>query len=185
VTISNAADAGPTVGPVRVIESIPTGLTLKYMTGTGWSCNGAVCERWQFDTLAPGSSYPPLTVHVDVAADATSPQINQVSVQAGGMTKTATDPTIIIAPLAKLSSNPAITYSTLYEAYGAAGDNDVLMARNVTFSESPLNLNRSIAVTIKGGLEADFTPVSGFTTVNGSIVIGGSAVVTVENMDIY
>jgi uncharacterized repeat protein (TIGR01451 family) len=185
VTVSNAANAGPTVGPVRVIEELPSGLTLKYMTGNGWGCSGNVCERWQFDSLAPGSSYPPLTVHVDVAADASSPQINQVSVQAGGVTKTASDPTIIIAPLAKLSSKPGTTYPTLHEAYAAANDNDLLMARNVTFSESPLNLDRPVNLTIAGGLEADFITVNGFTTVNGSIVIGGSAVVTIGNLSVF
>jgi probable HAF family extracellular repeat protein len=185
VTVSNAANAGPTVGPVRVIEDLPPGLIFKYMTGNGWGSNGTVCERWQFDPLPPGTSYPPITVHVDVADDAASPQINQVSVQSGGVTKTATDPTIIISPLAKLSSKPATTYSNLHEAYVAANDNDLLMARNVVFSENPLNLNRPISINISGGLESDFTTVYGFTSVNGSIVIGGSATVTLGNVAIY
>jgi hypothetical protein len=168
-----------------VIESLPSGLTLKYMTGNGWGCSGTVCERWQFDSLSPGSSYPPISVHVDVADDASSPQINQVSVQSGGVTKSASDPTIIIAPMVTLASKPGVTYPTLHEAYAAASDNDLLNARNVLFHEAPLNLNRPISINISGGLEADFSTLNGFSMVNGSIVIGGSAIVTIGNVAVY
>ena len=82
VTVSNAAAAGPTSGTVTVTDVIPTALTLVSMSGTGWSCNANVCTR--SDALAGGSSYPPITVTVNVAANAPSQVTNQVTVSGGG-----------------------------------------------------------------------------------------------------
>src|SRR5262249_27789846 len=81
VSVSNAAGAGPTSGTVTVAEALPSGLSLVSMAGTGWSCSSNTCSR--SDALNPGSSYPAITVTVNVAANATSPQVNQVSVAGG------------------------------------------------------------------------------------------------------
>ena len=102
VTVSNPAGAGPTSGVVTVTETVPSGLTLMSMAGTGWTCPGTAannCSR--SDTLNGGASYPAITVTVNVAANATSPQTNQVSVSGGGSaTATASDPTPVTAPQA-------------------------------------------------------------------------------------
>jgi hypothetical protein len=96
VIVSNAVGAGPTAGIVTVADTIPSGLTLDSMAGTGWACSENTCTRT--DALAGGSSYPPITVTVDVSADATSPQINSVTATGGGSASaTATDPTNILA----------------------------------------------------------------------------------------
>ncbi len=97
VTVSNTAGAGPTNGIVTVTDTIPSGLTLESMAGTGWTCAAGsnVCTR--SDVLTAGASYPVITVTVDVASDATSPQVNSVTASGGGSaTATATDPTIIL-----------------------------------------------------------------------------------------
>jgi Bacterial Ig-like domain (group 2)/Divergent InlB B-repeat domain/Cep192 domain 4 len=96
VIISNAVGAGPTTGTVTVADAIPSGLTLDSMAGTGWACTENTCTRT--DALAGGSSYPPITVTVDVSVEATSPQINSVTATGGGSASaTATDPTNILA----------------------------------------------------------------------------------------
>ena len=84
LTVSNAASAGPTSGLVTVTETVPSGLTLISMSGTGWTCSngGNTCIR--VDVLAAGTSYPPITVTVNVAGSASSPQVNSVSVTGGG-----------------------------------------------------------------------------------------------------
>src|SRR5262249_59591792 len=95
VSVSNASGAGPTTGTVTVTEALPSGLRLVSMAGTGWSCSSNTCSR--SDALNPGSSYPAITVTVNVAANATSPQVNQVSVAGGGSAAgRATDSTTII-----------------------------------------------------------------------------------------
>jgi len=96
ITVSNAAGSTSTSGTVTVTETIPSGLTLVSMAGTGWTCpnSGNTCSR--SDALAGGASYPPITATVNVAANATSPQVNQVSVSVGGTTaSSATDSTTV------------------------------------------------------------------------------------------
>ncbi len=97
VTVSNAAGAATTSGVVTVTETVPTGLTLTSMSGTGWSCLSNTCSR--SEPLTGGSSYPPITVGVNVAANASSPLLNQVSVSGGGSAPASTtDSTTILQP---------------------------------------------------------------------------------------
>jgi uncharacterized repeat protein (TIGR01451 family) len=95
VTVSNAVGAAPTSGTVTATETVPSGLTLVSMTGAGWTCAGlATCTR--SDALAGGSSYPTITVAVNVLRTATSPQVNSVSVAGGGSpTANTTDSTAV------------------------------------------------------------------------------------------
>ena len=82
VIVSNQAGAGPTSGTATVTETVPTGLTLVSMAGTGWTCLANTCTR--SDPISGGSSYPPITVAVNVASDAPSQVTNQVAVSGGG-----------------------------------------------------------------------------------------------------
>jgi len=112
VTVQNGASAGATNAKVTVTETVPSGETLVSMSGSGWTCPGSgganTCDR--SDSLLTGASYPGLTVTVNVASSASSPQVNQVSVSGGGMTSSVstTDSTIIIFPPAvNFSVNPS------------------------------------------------------------------------------
>ena len=99
VTVSNATGAVPTGGTVTVTETVPAGLTLVLMAGTGWTCPAGWTTCTRSDPLAAGVSYAAITVTVNVAGDASSPQTNQVSVSGGGSaTATVTDPTSIATP---------------------------------------------------------------------------------------
>jgi hypothetical protein len=94
VTVSNGASAGPTNGTVTVTDTIPTGLTLVSMAGTGWTCVTSSCTR--SDVLTAGASYPAITVTVNVASSAPGSVTNAVSVSGGGSaTANATDTTTI------------------------------------------------------------------------------------------
>jgi uncharacterized protein (TIGR03437 family) len=118
VTASNAASGGATSGTVTVTEAPPSGLTLVSMAGAGWTCpaGGTTCTR--SDALAAGSSYPAITVTVNVAANATSPQVNKVSVSGGGAsTSQATDSTDIeVFAISGPSSLPAGQVGVAYAA---------------------------------------------------------------------
>jgi uncharacterized repeat protein (TIGR01451 family) len=107
VTVSNAALVGPTAGSVTVTDTLPAGMTLVSMTGTGWSCVANTCSR--SDVLGPGASYPVITVTVNVAGNAVSPQMNSVSVSGGGSAGSgATDSTVITpAPPVNVSVTPS------------------------------------------------------------------------------
>ena len=87
VTVSNGISAGVTSAAVTVTDTLPSGLTMVSMSGAGWNCSGAACSR--SDVLEPGTSYPALTVTVNVAANAPSQAANQVAVSGGGSASAA------------------------------------------------------------------------------------------------
>ncbi|HLJ45696.1 MAG TPA: FG-GAP-like repeat-containing protein [Bryobacteraceae bacterium] len=96
VTVANTAGAGTTSGTVTVTETVPSGLTLASMSGSGWTCTAGANTCSRSDSLAGGSSYAPITVVVNVAANAGSPLVNSVSVSGGGSAAaSATDSTTI------------------------------------------------------------------------------------------
>src|SRR5204863_432448 len=66
ITVSNVGNAA-TSGTVSVTDTPPYyGMSITGMTGAGWSCvlSQATCTR--SDSLSAGSSYPPITVTVNV-----------------------------------------------------------------------------------------------------------------------
>jgi M6 family metalloprotease-like protein len=98
VVVSNAAGAASTTSTVTVTETVLAGLTLVSMAGNGWTCpaNGTTCTRT--DPLAGGSSYKPIVVTVNVAANANSSVTNQVSVSTtGSATAQASDTATVVA----------------------------------------------------------------------------------------
>ncbi len=144
ITVSNSGGL-PTTGTVTVTEHLPTGLALVSMSGIGWTCSGTVCSR--NEALPAGNSYLPITVTVNVAADAPSPVTNQITVSGGGSSPaTASDTTI-----------PAAAQSISFGAIAS-----------VTFGVAPFALN----ATATSGLAVSFsssTPT--VCTVAGATVI--------------
>jgi hypothetical protein len=69
-----------------------------------------------------------------------------------------------------------IGYPTLVDAYAAAVAGSVIEAQAVTFS-SPLTLNRSIAVTLRGGFDSDFKTRTGYTVNQGKLTVEKGSVV--------
>jgi Subtilase family/FG-GAP-like repeat/Domain of unknown function DUF11 len=124
VTVSNASGAGPTSGTVTLADYLPSGLSMVSMAGTSWNCSNSICTR--SDVLNAGSSYPPITVTVNVAATATSPQVNQVDVSGGGsFFAIATDSTTInvasAGPSAQFIKQDTATQGNWQSEYGADG----------------------------------------------------------------
>lgn len=123
VVVTNAASAGPTSSLVTVSETIPTGLSLVSMSGSGWSCSGSACSR--SDQLSPGSSYPPVTVLVNVAANAPGSVVNRVTVTGGGSAMATASDNTVIRPSPQ-SQAPVIT--TLTPSSAAAGSPALTMS---------------------------------------------------------
>jgi hypothetical protein len=93
--------AGPTSGTVTVTENVPDGLTLAWMSGTGWNCPGGSNSCARSDPLAAGASYPPITMSVNVASDAPSSLTNQATISGGSSAPVnASDPTTVLPALA-------------------------------------------------------------------------------------
>jgi uncharacterized repeat protein (TIGR01451 family) len=90
LTVNNAGP-GPTSGTVTVTDTLPSGLTATAMSGTGWSCTLATLTCTRSDTLAPGSSYPVITLTVDVASNASPLLTNSATVSGGGEINASND----------------------------------------------------------------------------------------------
>jgi peptidoglycan/xylan/chitin deacetylase (PgdA/CDA1 family) len=90
LTVTNISDqpsdADPVGGSVVTVrDQLPPGLRPTSASGPGWTCSGSgtrTCRRT--DTLGPGASYPPITITVDVAADAPATITNSPTVTAHG-----------------------------------------------------------------------------------------------------
>ncbi|MCC7327773.1 MAG: DUF11 domain-containing protein [Burkholderiales bacterium] len=83
ITVSNVGSVTSS-GTVTVTDVLPAGLTATAMSGAGWACVQPAGPCTRSDPLAPGASYPVITLTVDVSANPPSPLINVVTVEGGG-----------------------------------------------------------------------------------------------------
>jgi uncharacterized repeat protein (TIGR01451 family) len=73
LTVTNESSEPTDGSTVTVTDPIPAGMQATAATGAGWTCTGTATVRCtRTDVLAPGATYPPITITVDVAADAVS-----------------------------------------------------------------------------------------------------------------
>ena len=111
ITVSNVG-FGPTVGTVSVVDTLPNVQNPPVPTalsGTGWTCTLATLTCTRADALASGSSYPAITLTVNIPKNIQNPFTNKATVSGGGdvnpSNNTATDtvnlgPPIIMTPQA-------------------------------------------------------------------------------------
>ena len=87
--------------PVSVADQLPEGIvpdTIEALSGAGWACRVATLTCTRSDLLAPGASYPPITLYVHVNSEAPDTATNITAVYGGGASPpsaTAHDPTTI------------------------------------------------------------------------------------------
>ncbi len=112
ITVSNAGSVA-TLGTVTVTDFLPFGMALSSFSGTGWGCSGSTfvtCTR--SDSLATGSSYPPLILNVTVSGGQQS-VFNTASVTGGGdgNTHSASDLTKINTPSLSIAKTHSGTFA--------------------------------------------------------------------------
>ncbi|HET6929294.1 MAG TPA: Ig-like domain repeat protein [Candidatus Acidoferrum sp.] len=90
ITVGNSG-TGATSGTVTVTDTLPSGLTATAMSGTGWSCTLGTLTCTRADALAASSSYPAITLTVNVSNTAAASITNTATVAGGGETNTAND----------------------------------------------------------------------------------------------
>ena len=90
VAVSNKGTA-PTSGMVTVTDTLPSGLTATAISGSGWTCTLSTRSCIRRDSLAAGSSYPSITLTVNVSRNASSLVINIATVSGGGEVNTSND----------------------------------------------------------------------------------------------
>ncbi|HET9284383.1 MAG TPA: hypothetical protein VFR24_20715, partial [Candidatus Angelobacter sp.] len=111
ITVSNVG-FGPTVGTVTVVDTLPSivspnNLVPTDISGTGWTCTLATLTCTRADALASGSSYPVITLTVNIPQNIPNNFTNTAKVSGGGdvnpTNNTATDkislgPPLVITP---------------------------------------------------------------------------------------
>ncbi len=90
LTVANGG-TGASSGTVTVTDTLPGGLTATAFGGTGWTTNLSTLTATRTDALAAGSSYPALTLTVNVSATAPASVTNKVAVSGGGESNTSND----------------------------------------------------------------------------------------------
>ena len=83
ITVSNVG-AVPSSGTVTVTDVLPAGLKATAIGGAGWTCTQPAGPCTRSDPLAPGASYPAITLTVNVDADPPATLVNVVNVAGGG-----------------------------------------------------------------------------------------------------
>ena len=177
VVVSNAANAGTTNGTATLSETIPAGLTLQSMSGTGWNCASVAETCTRSDALSGGTSYPPITVTVNVADDGPSQVTNQVTLTGGGQalatgaTDTATivanPSTAVVTTVSAASGTAPVTADSIVSLYGV----NISTAVYTASAGPPAPLPPAL-----GGVSATITDSSGKTAPIGLIVVTPSQV---------
>jgi exo-1,4-beta-D-glucosaminidase len=170
----NAPTAGgAALGLLWVTDNLPFGLTAAGMSGGGWTCRIDAVTCYRTDTLAAGSSYPPITLTVKVAADAPASVTNSVTVSGGGMTsgpnsstsaggQTGTDPTTITqsGPAGTPPAPPAAPQLSAVSTHaGTLAQGDASDPYTLTVSDAAAAGATSGMVVVTDSLPAGLTPV--------------------------
>jgi hypothetical protein len=113
-------NAGPlaTTAPVSVTVQLPAGLSATAISGAGWNnCSPLTCTR--NDVLGAGASYPPITLTVNVAANAVASLTSTAVVSGGGELNTSNDTAsdaATVLPQAAVSLNSTANPSVYNQA---------------------------------------------------------------------
>jgi len=176
--VSNGPSGGPASGMITVTDALPAGLTPVEMTGSGWTCSLApptlpsispsffkpvpntfepqpTCFR--FGTLAPGASYPPITLEVAVADNA-QPSVSNVAVASVGETRVTSAPeatTVGQLPALAVSSYPSAA-DVPYAPFTAGGSGNAYHVTVANDGYAPT----SGPVTFTADLPPGLVPVS-------------------------
>jgi len=129
ITATNSGNASTTAA-VTVVDTLPASLTATAMAGTGWTCTLGTLTCTRSDVLTAATSYPAITLTVNVAVNAPTSVTNTATVSGGGEINTAndvaTDPTGISAPDMTITKTHTGNF-----AQGQAGATYTITASNV------------------------------------------------------
>jgi uncharacterized repeat protein (TIGR01451 family) len=164
VTVTNAG-VGGTMGSTTVVDALPSGLTATSAAGDGWSCSttAAQVSCTRADSLLPENAFPPITILVQVAANAPAQIANTVNVSPGGG-QTGATATVTSATTTTPTVLPQVTITKIADR-GTADIGDT-----ITYQ---VNIQNSSAVALANAVLHDRLP-SAFRYVTGSARLDGA-----------
>lgn len=148
LTVSNIGTSA-TSGTVTVTDILPAGFILTGMTGAGFTCIINNCTN--STPLAPGTSYSPITVTVNVGPSAAANSVNTATVSGGGSPSfTTTDPTVVGFP-----TKPTLAITKTHSGDFAAGQQGAtytIVVSNPITNSSPTSGTVTVGDLIPSGL---------------------------------
>ncbi|HEX4786243.1 MAG TPA: Ig-like domain repeat protein [Candidatus Sulfotelmatobacter sp.] len=164
---ANNAGSGPTVGTVTVTDTLPSGLTATAINGSGWSCTLGTLTCTRSDALAASSSYPIITLTVNVASNAPASLTNTAAVSGGGESNTSNDSASDVTTVTQL---PDLTITKTHSGSFTQGQTGA--AYSITASNSGTGATSStvtVTDTLPSGLTATAISGSGWSCTLGTL----------------
>jgi uncharacterized repeat protein (TIGR01451 family) len=164
---ANNIGTGPTSGTVTVTDTLPSGLTATAISGTGWSCTLGTLTCTRSDALAAGSSYPAITLTVNVASNAAASVTNTATVSGGGETNTGNDSANDTTTINQLSDLTITKTHTGNFTQGQTGATYTITANNI--GTGPTSGTVTVTDTLPSGLTATAISGTGWSCTLGTL----------------
>lgn len=166
ITVNNTGNDS-TSGMVAVADALPAGLTATAIIGTGWNCDLGTVTCMRSDTLDAGSSYPPITLTVDVDPGLSGMVVNSAGVSGGDEANTgndsANDPTTLQPP-------PDLTISKTHSGNFSPGQIGAIYSITVSnVGSGPTSGMVSVVDNLPAGLTATAISGTGWSCVLGTL----------------
>ena len=148
INVSNVGTIATAGGPLTVSDVVPSGLQASNASGTGWSCTlfsgfDVQCTR-DAGTLAPGSSYPPITITFNVLPNAAPSITNTAQMSGIGFANPSHTSASDVTTITGFGINPFLNTASVNAGSSTGfllGVNLASNAGTVTFSASGLPAN--------------------------------------------
>jgi uncharacterized repeat protein (TIGR01451 family) len=152
IIVTNSGPLPTDGSAVTVTDTLPTGLTATNITGSGWSCTLATLTCTRSNVLAAGSSYPAITLTVNIASNSPLSVTNTAAVAGGGEVTISND-----------TANDATTIN-------GVPDLTVTKSHTGNFAQGQTGATYTIIVSNSGG-----APTSGTITMTDTLPAGLTA----------
>ncbi len=161
--------SGTSSGTVTVVDTVSTGQTATAISGTGWACTLATLTCTRNDSLVGGgTSYPTITVTVNIALNAPATVSSNATVSGGNEVNTANDTGSASVSVTQLTADLAVAKSHSGNfTQGQVGANYSITVSNV--GQGGTSGTVTVVDTLPIGLTATGISGSGWTCVLGTL----------------
>jgi len=144
IAVTNNGSAS-TSGAITVTDTLPSGLTATAISGIGWNCTLGTLTCTRSDLLPVATSYPPITLVVNVDGHAPGILTNTATVSGGGDNSPANNMASDVTTVE--STEPTVTVN---QAAGQADPTNVSPINFTVIFSEPVTGFSSSGVTISG-----------------------------------
>jgi uncharacterized repeat protein (TIGR01451 family) len=164
LTVTNIGQ-GQTSAPVTVTDTLPASLTATAMSGQGWNCTLGTLTCTRSDVLGGTSSYPPITLTVNVALNAPSSVVTTATVSGGGEIITSNDTSTVATQVL-----PPVSVSVFFSSgtVSAGGSAQYQLTIN---APAPGQITTACTAGVPPGAACIITPTPLTAPFNGSVFV--------------